>query len=106
MHQLGHHGSLTSLANWWGVHLSRMEEPLGWGRGLRQDLSPILGQCDYAEGHQRPSALQLVEGVCPLPPQTGECQTLMGTPLRVRPWATSIGAEATEGVGRGNGWHP
>ena len=57
MHQLEWHGSLTPLANWWGVHLSRMEEPLGWGRGPRQDLPPILGQHDCAEGHQRPSAL-------------------------------------------------
>ena len=26
---------LTHRANWWGVHLSRMGESLGWGRGLR-----------------------------------------------------------------------
>ena len=76
-----------------------MEEPLGWRRGPRQDSPPILGQCDHMEGHRRPSALQLTEGVCPLPPQTRECQTLMDTPLRVRLQATSIGTEAAEGVG-------
>ena len=51
MHQLEWHGSLTPLANWWGVHLSRREEPPGWGRGLRQDSPPVLGQHDHAEGH-------------------------------------------------------
>ena len=43
--------SLTPLANWWGVHISREEEPPGWERGLRQDSPPVLGQCDHAEGH-------------------------------------------------------
>ena len=81
MHQLEWHGSLTPLANWWGVHLSRMEELPEWGRGSRQDLLPILGQHNCTEGHQRPRALQSVEGVCPLPHQTGEHQTLMDTPL-------------------------
>ena len=104
MHQLEWHGSLTPLANWWGVHLSRMAEPLGWGRGPRQDSPPILGQCNYTEGHQRPSALQSAEGVHLPPTQTGECQTLMDTPLLVRLWAAGIGAEAAEGAGRGNGW--
>ena len=42
----------------------------------------------------------------PLPPQTGKCLTLMDTPLQVRLQAASVGAGATEGVGRGNGWHP
>ena len=46
------------------------------------------------EGHQNPSALQSAERVHPLPPQTGEHQTLMDTPLRVRLRATGIGAEA------------
>ena len=55
--QLEQHGSLTSLANWWGAHLSRMEEPLGWERGPRQDSPPIPGQRDYAEGPRSPSAL-------------------------------------------------
>ena len=64
---------------------------------------PILGPHDHVEGHRSPSALQSVKGVHPLLPQTGEHQTLMDTPLRVRLWATGIGAE---GVGRGNGWHP
>ena len=99
------HGSLTPLANWWGVHLSRMGDPLGWRKRLRQDLSPVLGQHDHAGGHQRPSALQSAEGVCPLPPQTGEHQTLMDTPLLVRQQATGIGTEAAEGVGKENGWH-
>ena len=37
-----------------------------WMRGgPRQGLPPVLGQHDHAEGHQSPSALQLVEGVCP-----------------------------------------
>ena len=57
------------------------------------------------EGHQGPSALQSVEGVRPLPPQRGEHQTLMDTPLQVRLQAASIGAEAAGGVGKGNGWH-
>ena len=104
MHQLEWHGSLTPLANWWGVHLSRMGEPLGWGRGWRQDPSPMLGQRDHVKGHQRPSALQLVEGVHPLPLQIRECQTLMDTPLQVRLWAAGIATEAAEEVGKGNGW--
>ena len=69
IHQLEWHG--------WEVHLSRMEEPPGWERGLRQGSPPVPGQCNHVEGHRNPSALQLVEGVRPLPPQTGECQTLM-----------------------------
>ena len=83
-----------------------MEEPLGWGRGPRPGLPPALGQHNHMEGHQNPSALQSVEGVHPLPPQTGEHQTQMDTPLQVRLQATSIGAEATEEVERGNGWCP
>ena len=35
----------------------------------------MLGQHTLAEGHQGPSVLQSVEGVHPLPPQMGECQT-------------------------------
>ena len=46
------------------------------------------------------------EGVCPPPPQTGGHWTLMDTPWRVRLRAVGIGEEATEGVGRGNGWCP
>ena len=80
--------------------------PLGWERGLRQGSPPVPGQHDRMKGHQSPSALQSVEGVQPLLPQTGEHQTLMDTPLQVRPRDASIGAEATEGVGRGNGWCP
>ena len=105
MHQLEQPGSLTPLANWWGVYLSRMGEPWGQGKRLRKDSPAVLGQCDHAEGHQRPSALRSAEGVHPLPPQTGECQTLTDTPLQVRLPATGIGAGAAEGVGRGNGWH-
>ena len=81
IHQLEQHGSPNPLANWWGVHLSRMGDPLGWEKRLRQDSSPVLGQHDHAGGHRRPSALQSAEGVHPLPPQTGECQTLMDIPL-------------------------
>ena len=77
---------------------------MGWGRGLRQDLPSMLGQHDHTEGHRSPSALQLVEGIFPPPPQTGEHQTLMDTPLQVRLQAPDIGTEATEGVGKGNGW--
>ena len=76
------------------------------GEKTKARLATILGQCDHAEGHRRPSVLWSAEGVCPLPPQTGECETLMDSPLRVRLWAAGIGAEATEGVGRGNSWHP
>ena len=106
MHQLEWPGSLTPLANWLGVYLRRMGESRGQGKRLRQDSLAALGQCDHMEGHRRPSALWSVEGVHPLPPQTGEHQTLMDTPLHVRLQVTGIGAEATEGVGRGNGWHP
>ena len=104
MHQLEWHGSLTPLTNWWGVHLCRLGELLGWGREPRQDPSPVLGQRDHMEGHRRPNAIQLMEGVCPLPPQTGECQTLMDTLLPVRRWVTSIDTEAAEEVGKENGW--
>ena len=75
---------------------------MGWRKRLRQGLSPALGQHDHVGGHQRPSALQLAEGVCPLLPQTGEHWTLMDTPLQVRWQATSIGTEAAEGVGKEN----
>ena len=44
-------------------------------------------------------------GSPPSSPHRGH-QTLMDTPLQVRLQAAGIGAEAAEGVGRGNGWHP
>ena len=55
MHQLEWPGSLAPLGNWWRVYLSRMGEPQGWGKRLRQDSPAVLGQCDCVEGHQRPS---------------------------------------------------
>ena len=64
------------------------------------------GEYTSLDEAQSPSALQLVEGVCPPPPQTEGHQTLMDIPLQVRLQATGIGTGATEGVGRGNGWHP
>ena len=57
-------------------------------------------------GTARPHGLQSAEGIHLLPPQTGEHQTLMDTPLQVRLRATGIGTEATEGIGSRNGWHP
>ena len=39
-----------------------------------------------------------------LPPQTGECRTLMVTPLQVRLQAISTITGAEEGVGRRSGW--
>ena len=44
----------------------------------------MLGQHTLMEGRHRPSALQSVEGVHPLPPQTREHQTLMDTLLQAR----------------------
>ena len=46
------------------------------------------------------------EGGSPPPPWTRGHQTLMDTPWQVRLWATGVGTDATEGVERGNGWHP
>ena len=69
--QLEQHRSQNPLASWWGVHLSRTEEPLGWERGLRQGSPPIPGQCNHAEGPQSPSALQSVEGFTPIFPRQG-----------------------------------
>ena len=66
--------------------------PSGFGAGCRGcclnprggGSPPIQGLCNHVEGHRSPSALQLVEGVHPLLPQTGKHQTLMDTPLQVR----------------------
>ena len=64
----------------------------------------IQGPCDCTVDHLSPNALCWVEEVHLLPPLTEEHLTLMGTPLLVRSWATSIDAGATEGVGRGSSW--
>ena len=41
-----------------------------------------------------------------LPHWTGEHQTLMVTPLQVRPQAIAVDPGATEGVGKRSGWCP
>ena len=64
----------------------------------------MLGQRTLVEGRQGPNALQSVEGIRPLPPQIGESQTPMDTPLQARQWVAGVGAEATGGVGKGNSW--
>ena len=75
------------------------------GERTEARLTPYTGA---AQPRGRPPKSQCTTvggGGSPLLPQTGECQTLMDTLLQVRLWAASIGTEAAEGVGRGNGWH-
>ena len=65
------------------------------GERTEARLTPIQGLCDFVEGHQSPSAPRSVKEGHPLLPQTGGHQTLMDTPLQVRPQDAGIGAEAT-----------
>ena len=65
---------------------------------------PIQGLHNCTANHLSPSALWWVEEARLLPPLTEEHQTPMGTPLQVRPRATSVDAEAADGVGRRSSW--
>ena len=101
--QLEQHRSLTPLANWWEVHLSRPEEPWG-GEMTEARPNPHTGAVQLYGRPPKSQCTTVSGGGSPLPPQTGGHRTLMDTSLQVRLWAASIGAEATEEVGRGNGW--
>ena len=55
MHQLVWPGSLTPLANWWGVYLSRMGEPQGQGEKIEARLA---GRTGTVQPHGRPPKTQ------------------------------------------------
>ena len=75
----------------------------GVGEMTEARLTPCTGAVRPRGRPLKSQCATVGRGVRPLLPQTGECQTLMDTPLRVRLWATGIRAEA---AGKGNGWRP
>ena len=67
-------------------------------------LLPMQGLHAHADDHPSLRVPLLVGEVHLLPHQTEEGQTLMVTPLQVRPQAIGTIAGATEGAGRRSSW--
>ena len=64
----------------------------------------MQGLCTNADDHLSLRVLLSVGEVHLLPHQTGKCQTLMVTPLQVRPQAISTITGAADRVGRRSDW--